>query len=74
VEKVVKFINVHWALPCSSSDRNLSRPIGKQSERPRLFGSPPGMGFAHLYMDDSRNRIHAHMNGRPSLQRLRMYL
>ena len=47
--KVVKFINVRRPLPCSCSDRYVSMPICKQSERPRLFRSPLGIGFAHLY-------------------------
>jgi hypothetical protein len=47
--KVVKFNNVRWPLPCSCSDQYAFIPSGKQSERPRLFRSPPGIGFAHLY-------------------------
>ena len=45
---VVKFINVHRPLPCSTYVRYSSIPIGKQSERPRLFRSPPGIGFAPI--------------------------
>jgi hypothetical protein len=46
--KVVKFNNVRRPLPCSCSDRYAFIAIDKQGERPRLFRSPPGIGFAPI--------------------------
>jgi hypothetical protein len=45
---VVKFINVHPPHPRSMSGNYLLLSIGKQSKRPRLFRSAPGIGFAQL--------------------------
>ena len=72
--KVVKFNNVRWPLPCSCSDWYAFIAIGKQGERPRLFRSPPGIGFAHLKWITLPNRIRANMNRRPSMQRLLTHL
>ena len=74
-KKIVKFNNVRRPLPCSCSDKYLSMPVGEQSERPRLFRSPPGIGFAqHIWWMARANRIRPQMNGRPNIHIILTYL
>jgi hypothetical protein len=50
---VVKFINVHQPYPPLIAHKYLPLPIGKKSERPELFQSALGIGFAQLEEDGS---------------------